>query len=108
MLLSLSTLQYIYKREPTKTFSLELIDFCSLHTQHYYFKMIKSSVRDSEVDETVRSKVSHGGYVASDDEVALPNYLVHLPSQNDVIVYSGVEYERVNGGKLDDDVDDAR
>ena len=38
--------------------------------------------------------------------MALPNYLVQLPSHNDVIVDIGVEEElndRVNGGDSDDD-----
>ena len=50
-------------------------------------------------------------YVTSDDKVKLPNYLVHLPSQNDVIMEIGVEEglnEGRNGGYLDDDGDNVR
>ena len=52
-------------------------------------------------DETVRSEISYCDYVTADDEVALPNYLVHLPIQNDVIMVIAVEEElneRRNGG----------
>ena len=55
--------------------------------------------------------ISHGGYVTSYDKVALPNYLVHLLSQNGVIMEMYAEEElneRVNGGDSDDDGDDAR
>ena len=69
-------------RTPQKEFLLELIDFCLLHTQQEYFKMRKSSASDGEGDETVRSGISHGGYVTADDNVELPNYLVHFPSHN--------------------------
>ena len=48
--------------------------------------MIKLSRRDNDGYKTVWSELSRGGYVAAYDEVALPNYLVHFPSQNDVII----------------------
>ena len=47
--------------------------------------MIKSRTSGSDADETARYEISHGGYVTVDDEVALPNYLVNLPIQNDII-----------------------
>ena len=67
----------------------------------------------SDIDETkaVFSEPSHGSYVTSDDEVALPNYLVHLLSQNYIIVDIDVEEElneRVNVDNLDDDRDNER
>ena len=43
--------------------------------------------------------------------MVLPNYLVNLPSQNDVIMEIYVEEElneRGNGGDFDDDGDDTR
>ena len=54
--------------------------------------MIKLSASSNDRDETVRSDISHGGYVTSDDKLELSNYLVHLPSQNDVIMEMDVEY----------------
>ena len=68
--------------------------------------MIKSSASDSDGDKTVHSELHCGGYVISYDKVVLPNYLVQLLSQNDVIVDIGVDEElneRANGGDLDDD-----
>ena len=62
-------------------------------------------------DKRVHSEISRGGYVTSDDELALPNFLVHLPSQNYVIMDINVEEglnERVNCGDLDDGGDNAR
>ena len=59
----------------------------------------------------VHSEIFHGGYVTADDDMILPNYLVHLPSQNDLIVDIGVQEElneRVNGGDLYDVGGDAR
>ena len=67
-----------------------LIVFCSLHMKHYYFNIRKTRARDSDETKTVFSETSRGGYVAADDEVSLPNYLVHLPSQNGVIVEIGI------------------
>ena len=65
---------------------LDLIYFCLLHTQQEYSKMRKSSESNSDGDENVHSELSSGSYVTADDEVAQPNYLLHLPSHNDVIV----------------------
>ena len=56
-------------------------------------------------------EISHGTYVIADDELALPNLLVHLPSQNYVImdIYMEEELnERVNCGDLDDGGENAR
>ena len=73
--------------------------------------MIKASTRDSEGDKTVCSGICCGGYVTADNQVAISNYLVHVPSQNDVILEIGVEEklnERGNCGDSDDDGDYAR
>ena len=54
----------------------------------------------------VRSELSHGDYVRTDDDLSLPNYLTHLPSHNYVIIYTDVVEgfnERVNGGDYNDD-----
>ena len=75
----------------TKKISLDLIAFCYLHTQHDYLQMRKPSTSDNNGDETVLSEIYRGGYVNADDEVELPNYLVHLPSHNDVITEMDVE-----------------
>ena len=48
--------------------------------------MKKSRVIEGDVDETVHSELSHGGYATSDEKAEMPNYLVQLQSQNDVIV----------------------
>ena len=48
--------------------------------------MRKLSSSENYGDKTVRSDLSHSGYVTVDDEVELPNYLVLLPSQNDVVM----------------------
>ena len=64
-----------------------------------------------DVDKTVFYEISRGGYVKSVDEVTLPKYWVHLPSQNVFIVHIdlGEELnERGNGGYLDDYGDGAR
>ena len=42
-------------------------------------------------NKTVFSEPSCGGYVTAGDEVELPNYMVHLPSRNYVIVNIYVE-----------------
>ena len=55
--------------------------------------MSKSSVSDGDGDETTCYELSCGGYATSDDDVALNNYLVHLPSQNEVIMEIDVEEE---------------
>ena len=73
--------------------------------------MRKNSASDSDEDKTVHYELSRGGYVTSNDKVALTNYLVHLPSQNYVIMEIDVEEElneRRNGWDLDDVCDDAR
>ena len=62
-------------------------------------------------DKRVHYETSCGGYVTADDELALPNFLVHLPSQNYVIIDIDVEEdlnERVNCRDLDDGGDNAR
>ena len=73
--------------------------------------MSKSSARDNDRDETVRSEIYCGGYVTTVDEVELTNYLVHLPSHNDFIMNINVQEElndRGNFGHSGDDGDDAR
>ena len=98
--------QNLQKKSP-----FELINFCSLHTQQQYFKMKKSRVIEGDVDETVHSELSHGGYATSDEKAEMPNYLVQLQSQNDVIVDIDMEEEpnqRVNGGDQDNVGDNAR
>ena len=68
--------------------------------------MRKSIASDGGGDKTVRSDISRGGQVSADDEVALPNYLVHLQSQNDFIMEMDVDQElnqRGNCGDSDDD-----
>ena len=66
---------------------------------------------DGKKDKKVNSELSLCFYVTADDEVAMNNYLVHLPSQNDVIVDIDVNKEmnkRVNGRYFDVDGKDAR
>ena len=46
----------------------------------------KTSASNGDETEMVFSDISYGDYVTAGDEVALPNYLVQLPSHNDVIV----------------------
>ena len=73
--------------------------------------MSKASVIDGDGEKRVHYEVSYVGYVTSYDEVALPNYLVDLQSQNDSIVDIDMEKElneRRNGGYLDDYGDNAR
>ena len=55
--------------------------------------MSKSSASDGDEDGMVHSELSCGGYVTADDKVTLPNYLVHVPSHNDVIVDIDVKEE---------------
>ena len=43
-------------------------------------------------DKRVHSEISRGGYVTSDEKLELSNYLVNLPSQNDVRMEMDVEY----------------
>ena len=73
--------------------------------------MGKTSKSDNDGYKTVLYEIYHGGYVTSDDKVAPSNYLVHLPSHNDVIVNIDVKEElndMGNCGDSDDDSDDAR
>ena len=48
--------------------------------------MSKTIISDSDGDKMVHSETSCGDYVTADDEVALPNYLIHLQIKNDAIV----------------------
>ena len=73
-------------KNPPKTVPLDVIFFCYLHTQKEFFKMSKTSVRNSDDTKTVFSEPSPGSYVTANYEVALTKYLVHLPSQNYSIV----------------------
>ena len=71
--------------------------------------MRKSSASNGEREKNIRSDISCGSYVTVYENVALTNYLVHLPSKNDVIMEIYVEEElneRGNGGDLDDDSED--
>ena len=73
--------------------------------------MRKSSASDGDGDKTVRFEISRGGYVTEDEEVALPIYLVHPPSQNDVIMDIDAEEElneRGNYGYSDDNSENIR
>ena len=73
--------------------------------------MIKLSASANDGDEFAHSELSRGGYVTSDEKLELSNYLVNLPSQNDVRMEMDVEYllnQSGNGGDLDDYGDDAR
>ena len=72
-------------RTHTKKRPLEIIAFFQ-YTQKEYFQMIKLSASANDRDETVRSDLSRGGYVTSDEKLELSNYLVNLPSQNDFIM----------------------
>ena len=73
--------------------------------------MRKLSASNNNGEENVHSDISCGGYITSDEEVVMPQYLVHLPSQNDVIIEMDVEEElneMLNFGDLDYDGDKAR
>ena len=48
--------------------------------------MIKTSVSGGADTKTVFYETYHGVYVTANYEVALSNYLVHLPSHKDSIV----------------------
>ena len=61
---------------------MDIIVFCSLHTKQEYLQMIKSRVIDGDRYETTHSGISHGGYFTAVDELAFPNYMVHLTSHN--------------------------
>ena len=68
--------------------------------------MSQYNASDSDGDKTIRSELSCGGYFTAYDKVALPNYLLHLPSHNDVIMDIDIKEElngRGNGGDLDYD-----
>ena len=70
--------------------------------------MKRFSTNNGDRYEIVCSELSLGGYVNADENVELPNYLVHLPSQNDFIMYIYLEdkiNESGNSGDLDDDGD---
>ena len=54
---------------------------------------IQTNTSGGDWDETVFYELSCGYYVTSDGKIALPNYLVHLPSHNDVIMEMDVEEE---------------
>ena len=47
--------------------------------------MSKTRARNGDKTKMVFSEISWGGYVIEDDKVELPNYLLHLPSNNDAI-----------------------
>ena len=71
----------------------------------------KKTVFVGDEDKRVHYETSCGGYVTADDGLALPNFLVHLLSQNYVIIDIDVEEElneMVNCGYLDDGGDNAR
>ena len=72
--------------KPPKKSLLELIVFCSSHKQQEYFNMRKISESDCDEIKTVFFETYCGGYVTDNNDVALLNYLVHLPSQNDFII----------------------
>ena len=62
-------------------------------------------------DKRVHYEIFCCGYISERDELSLPNFLVHLPSQNYVIMDIDVEEElneRVNSVDLDDVGDNAR
>ena len=61
--------------------------------------MSKASASNGDRDEMIHSELSHDGYVTADDMVALPNYLVHLPSHNDITVEINVEEELTKKGE---------
>ena len=87
-------------RTHQKKSPLEITIFCSLYTIQKYFEIGKVSARGGDVDETFCSEISRGGYGTEYDKVVLPNYLVYLPSQNDVIMDISVDEElneRENG-----------
>ena len=55
--------------------------------------------------------IFRGGYITDYYKVALPNYMVHLPNENDVVMEMDVDEElndRGNGGDSDDDVENLR
>ena len=73
--------------------------------------MSKSSISNGDIDKTVRSDISCGSYVSADYKVALPKYLVHLPSYSDFIMDMDVEEElndRLNGVYLGGGCDNTR
>ena len=73
--------------------------------------MRKTSARNGEETKKVFSYPSHGGYVTSDDQVALSKKLVQLLSHNGVIVDIDVEEEMNERGddrNQDGDGDDSQ
>ena len=62
---------YVEKQQPTKKNTLELIHFCSINTQHEYFDTRKLCARNGDGYEIVHSEFYRGGYIISDNEVAL-------------------------------------
>ena len=64
--------------------------------------MRKSSRSNSEGDKTTRSEIPHCSYFTVDDNMALPNYPMHFPSWNDVMMDIGVEKELNQRGYFDD------
>ena len=70
--------------------------------------MSKLRASDNDGEENVCYELFCVVYVNAYDEVALPNYLVHLQNQNDFKMEMDVKEElneRGNGGDLDDDGD---
>ena len=61
--------------------------------QQEYLNMRKTIAIAVNETKMVFSEPYYGGYVIADDEVELTNYLVHLPSQSDVIMDIDVEEE---------------
>ena len=70
---------------------LEIILYCFIRTQQEYFNMSKICVISGVENETVFSETYHSGYVTSDDEIELSNYLLQFPSRNDFIVNIDME-----------------
>ena len=73
--------------------------------------MGKTRTSDGDGYKTVHSELSRDGYVTTYDVVALPNYLVHLPSLDDVVVDIDVDEELNERGNCGDSYyggDDAR
>ena len=90
---------------------MDIIAFCSLHKQHEYSNIIKTSASNGDKTETVFSEISCGGYITADYEVSLTNYLVQTPIHNDVMVDIDLEEElneRGNGGNSDYGGDDVQ
>ena len=65
------------------------------------------SASGSERYKMVHYEISHGGYVIADDRLALPNYLVHVSSQDYFIVDIDMEEELNERGNGEDSGDDS-